>query len=500
MSDSPQLRPAPGRLGPLEVILLLALVVVARVVVGQYLHIYDDAFITYRYARNWATGLGLVFNPGMEWEPVLGTTTPGYTAILALLHSLGLDLVRASLGWNLVMDVVSALLLLRLGDFRRSLAGLAVVGFALSPELVRISVGGMEASTLIALVLGTCLSLRSGRHLQAGLLAALCCTIRPEAVLFVLVCGVGLLRDRRAALRYALPVVLIGVVYAAALWSYFGSPIPNSVRSKAERHSGSPLLRSWMDILQQGLLPRPAYVVFLPFVLLGARRMLSRECTLRPMLLFGASILAAYLAARPHTWGWYYAIPLLAWVTSAAHGIHHLLLPRLGERRFELLFRFGLPVTVLGAVVFGLTATPLDPVTERVYRPLQAWAQEEGLDGLEHTILASDIGAVAYYASGTVLDTEGLTWPLAEPSGDQVPKILEYEPDYLFITAVELKLGKLLEAPEAYAAYEPVQRFSVSGDGELRPEADGLPLIWRQDYILFERRESGESQATGAGD
>jgi len=37
----------------------------------------DDAYITFRYARNLADGLGFVYNPGQQ---VLGTTTPLYTS------------------------------------------------------------------------------------------------------------------------------------------------------------------------------------------------------------------------------------------------------------------------------------------------------------------------------------------------------------------------------------------------------------------------------------
>ena len=40
----------------------------------------EDAFITFRYARNIAQGLGFVYNPG---ERVLGTTTPLQTLLLA---------------------------------------------------------------------------------------------------------------------------------------------------------------------------------------------------------------------------------------------------------------------------------------------------------------------------------------------------------------------------------------------------------------------------------
>jgi hypothetical protein len=47
---------------------------------------YDDPYITYRYARNIATGQGFVYNPG---ERVLSTTTPLFTLLLAGLFPSG---------------------------------------------------------------------------------------------------------------------------------------------------------------------------------------------------------------------------------------------------------------------------------------------------------------------------------------------------------------------------------------------------------------------------
>ncbi len=52
--------------------------IAARLATGP--HPIDDAYITFRYARNLADGLGLVYNPG-EW--VLGTTAPLWATILA---------------------------------------------------------------------------------------------------------------------------------------------------------------------------------------------------------------------------------------------------------------------------------------------------------------------------------------------------------------------------------------------------------------------------------
>jgi hypothetical protein len=48
-------------------------------------HPIDDAYITFRYARNLAGGLGLVYTPG---ESVLGTTAPLWALFLGALHRL----------------------------------------------------------------------------------------------------------------------------------------------------------------------------------------------------------------------------------------------------------------------------------------------------------------------------------------------------------------------------------------------------------------------------
>ncbi len=72
-----------GRRCKPEVALMLALIclaLTARLLPGQ--RIVDDAYITFRYARNLVRGTGFVYNPG---ERVLGTTTPLYTLVLAAL-------------------------------------------------------------------------------------------------------------------------------------------------------------------------------------------------------------------------------------------------------------------------------------------------------------------------------------------------------------------------------------------------------------------------------
>ena len=74
--------------GLLALTLALALVIGLRFIDSTY----DDAYITYRYARNLASGHGLVYNLGQDF---LGTTTPLYSLLLAGLNPL-LPIPKAS--------------------------------------------------------------------------------------------------------------------------------------------------------------------------------------------------------------------------------------------------------------------------------------------------------------------------------------------------------------------------------------------------------------------
>src|SRR5438105_2649940 len=79
----------------------------ARLATGP--HPIDDAYITFRYARNLAEGVGLVYNPG-EW--VLGTTSPLWAILLAGGYRLGAtDLPALANAASAMCDAASAALL-----------------------------------------------------------------------------------------------------------------------------------------------------------------------------------------------------------------------------------------------------------------------------------------------------------------------------------------------------------------------------------------------------
>jgi hypothetical protein len=164
-------------------IAIVALALYARLVPGE--RTIDDAYITFRYARNLLAGEGFVYNPG---ERVQGTTTPLYTLLLAGEKGI---LKRASLPMlalvtNALADAASVALLAWLG--RRALGApwlglVAGLLWALSPMSVTFGIGGMETSVYVLLLLLTVASYAAGRSRWSAFCCALATLTRPDALL-----------------------------------------------------------------------------------------------------------------------------------------------------------------------------------------------------------------------------------------------------------------------------------------------------------------------------
>jgi hypothetical protein len=113
--------------------------------------VYDDPFITYRYAANLTEGAGFVYNPG---ERVLSTTSPLFALVLAALHSIGAEIPMSA---NLVGALSLAAGGLMLWDICRQLdapvAGWVCAALYPSSALL-VSTLGSETPLYLALSLG----------------------------------------------------------------------------------------------------------------------------------------------------------------------------------------------------------------------------------------------------------------------------------------------------------------------------------------------------------
>lgn len=191
----------------------------------------EDAYITFRYAANWAAGLGPVFNPG---EHVLGFSSPLWTALLAFGMRLGADPIVWSRTLATVGDV--GLLLAFVSLLERGVSRTAAWIFAMFwagyPFFAAVTVSGLETGFVVALlaVAAWCIA---HRNAAAGPLLGALALSRPEAFVMAAVLAVWARpRDRIVA-------AAIAAVGVAALALYFGNPVPQSMLAKASLY-GTP--------------------------------------------------------------------------------------------------------------------------------------------------------------------------------------------------------------------------------------------------------------------
>lgn len=408
----------------------------------------DDAFITFRYARNLLDGLGFVYNAG---ERVLGTTTPLYTLLMAGLGLVGArDFPWTALWVNALADAVTCVLLARLGQrlSGRALPGLAVAAlWALSPTSVTFAIGGMETSLFILLVTLSAALYLEDHPRAAAVTAGLVLLTRPDGILFVGPLIVAVLIDRwrtRRALPWAeaAAFVLTGLPWALFATWYFGSPIPNSVAAKTAsyrldplsafvgliQHYSTPFFESaWLGVGWQLL----GLFVYFFLCLLGAALVARREPRAWPIVVYPWLYFAVFAAANPLLFRWYLAPPLPFYFLLIFTGLAQLggSLAALAARwrRRPLAPAWG--SATVGLAGAALLATSLAAWTLRPDHGPQRPAPQMAWHALEliytdigrrlapqvtpHTtvIAAGDIGALGYYSNARILDTVGLISP-----------------------------------------------------------------------------------------
>lgn len=257
-----------GRLGRLRDVALLTLALVTCVLAYRAFHgfVFEDAYITYRYADNLAGGRGFTFNPG---ERVLGTTTPLYTLILTGLGLLGLDIPSA--GTALSVAAIASVGLAGAWILRRRAhaeLGVVFALIALWGGFATYYLSGMETAFYSLLLLGSALAASQRRFGWTGVLIGLAFLTRYDAVMFA---GPLLLLawlserarlapgERGAALRGPLRAALIGAALALP-WLvfasvYFGSPLPNTLAAKQALLSTSVFLSESARMFPRHMIP-----------------------------------------------------------------------------------------------------------------------------------------------------------------------------------------------------------------------------------------------------
>ena len=270
----------------------------------------DDAFISFRYARNFAEGLGLVYNTGARVE---GYTNFLWTVLIAGFIAVGLDPGQVSIVLSLsslaASCVFAALLKRRLLAGRHSLlVSLAALLLASNYTFASFGTSGLETMFASLLVLVAVDRAQSGALLASGAAAIGATMAHPDHSIFYVVLGLLLFaRERLPAtlgeattqpsvprwrallvwigqglwnLRwYAAPLVLVYLPYFVWRTAYYGDLFPNTYYTKSggEAYFEQGFRYLWISAIGGGVWP------ILPFSLVGIiayRRTLTGQFTL----------------------------------------------------------------------------------------------------------------------------------------------------------------------------------------------------------------------------
>lgn len=232
------------------ILLLTAGSFVASLVLQKDL-VFDDSFITYRYARNLAEGYGITWNPGER--PVEGYTNFLLVLGLAPLIRLGVDPLAATRAMSVLAALAICGMLYRLArrsaGADRPAALMAVCAFLFVTPTAFLSMVGLETVLFTCALFGSfCAAHRwaaSDRKADLALSNALgfvALLLRPEAVLLTTAIGIWALTRKRPTWGRLVPFVarhwgpwyvLPLLVYAAWKWVHFGGLLPNSFHIKA---------------------------------------------------------------------------------------------------------------------------------------------------------------------------------------------------------------------------------------------------------------------------
>lgn len=465
----------------------------------------DDAYITFRYARSMAEGMGLVYNPG-EW--VLGTTAPLWALFLAGLARLtGTAIPVLAASSSALFDAVNAALLawlclrLGLGPLTAALAGLT---WAVNPFSAGFAASGMESSAFVLVMLGSLCLAAARRDALAAFAGGLGVGIRPEAALLVVAAVTWCAwREHRVPWRAGLAGALPIACWAAALVVLYGSPIPQTVLAKQVAYPPRPAfenlaafalqagLPGWSTFMLNALPPGVAWVVAVlgaVTLLLGLRRALplvpASGFAWQPFALFWALYVGAYVVAGlrgGRLWPWY-LVPLVpAWVLVAQAAAHTA--SRGGGRwLLALPLLWQLPAINWTA---PFLANGADLSRERMYLALGDELRRALPE--DAVIAAPEIGALGYASRLRILDTVGLVSPAVlrfyPPTGqlagadNMIPPaaIAALRPDV--VVSLDQFAGLLRSDPWFAGTYQVEQAIPVS--------------IWASTRMLVFRRVRG---------
>lgn len=479
--------------------LILFAVAIATARVWNYLN--DDFYITYTFARNVADGKGFVYNGG---EPILGTTTPLLTLLLAVTYRLvpGIPMpvsaiMIGALAWLIACWVLFYLLLY--SKIPLFIASFACCCCVLWGGWVR-SFFGSEQPIFFCILISCILTLSLKKYYLTGVLIGCLYLTRGEGVLLLpIALGWIILNKHKLSWSVILGFLTIVIPWSTYSLITFHSPFPSTLGAKIEQRASGlwgSIRDAWPNYLRAQIGSSMSLFAELPiftsawFGIVGlAYLYMHKEA--RILLLVAAFpliSLVGYCVLNVGAYHWYTYVFSLTIRALAAIGAAWLIY-RLGRLilHSKLPLKFTSSILCLG--VFTLSILPIArPIVNTFqsdtyfdarstsYRSVANWINQNATDG--QSLAYTEIGYLGYYTHLQIIDFAGLVTPTSVGlmgKKDLGTNIIEtYHPTYvLYVPEFKWLTGEFVTSAIFRNEYEQVTVLQTDMPDKPRIE------IWR---------------------
>ena len=439
----------------------------------------DDAFITYRYARNIAGGEGFVYNSG---ERVQGTSTPLFTLLLAgCAGVVGSDHIpAASRTIAFIADVFSLGILWGL----LSAAGgparfVTCILFAMYPKIVLVSISGMETPLVVFLMLLSYLLLFEGKRTGlAFLVFGLLLLCRIDGIVWILACLWRAGWERMKGARWsAVGSASIPIAWLIFSQLYFGSWVPHSLVAKSVSYAHE---FPWFDPVrvlvgyfpfeglkgQSFVVQSIAVCALLVPVIIELIHLIRMKSTLAVFPIFFLAYNLAFSLGRTIVVDWYYFPGYIAYFVCVGSLIDSVL-ENARKKSGAMYVSLGTSLVVLLMVLLGFGASRWSRSLTSLYvhqnMALGTWLKTHANRSAQ--VLVEPIGYIGWISEAYVHDYIGLTSSSViavrrrHPGSDAwfLEYVQERRPDYIVLRDWEMPTNRL---------------FHGFGDGIFRGETE----------------------------
>jgi arabinofuranosyltransferase len=394
----------------------------------------DDAYITFRYARNIASGLGFVYNPG---EYVLGTTTPLLTLILASTKLISIPIIPVAKFIGITFGL--AYLILIISQFKNfnkkaALTLLFAVTLSLIPTNVKWDVSGMETALYIFLVYVILFHSEDKPAIVIGLVTALCFLVRIDGILALGAIIIYKIINQHPPkniikiLVYFSIFILPWLIFATI---YFGSPVSNSATAKSITYAHYPVWTFSLMMFKQ-LTSRLHLIISLPFILAAISSIfyvLVRKKKYQVVSIWTILYIAFFSLTGAPMHGWYFA-PLLPAIffqlfvsfADLLDWVSRTITPQKSKLLNPALII--LTVIALFASIFLINSRAVElredwqAFDEEIVDPIADYLFKYGKEG--DVLSLETFGSVGWFTDFPILDRGGLVSPEVIPFNRKV--------------------------------------------------------------------------------